>query len=110
AVVYADLFHHHDETESMNKQPTIINQGDKAYRDAIRLQHVCFRYPGQKAYALNDITLTIPIGQSVAFIGESGAGKTTLVDTILGLFQPEKGAITIDGIDLQEQLPKWRQK
>ncbi|TQS74315.1 ABC transporter ATP-binding protein [Ornithinibacillus gellani] len=109
AVVYADLFHH-DREEPINKQPTIINSRDKAYRDAIRLQHVHFRYPGQMAYAVNDISLTIPIGQSVAFIGESGAGKTTLVDTILGLFQPEKGAITIDGIDLQEQLPKWRQK
>ena len=62
----------------------------KTFIDSIRLTNVSFRYPNQTEYSINDISLTIPIGQSVAFIGESGAGKTTLVDIILGVLQPEK--------------------
>lgn len=80
----------------------------RVFRDAITLHSVTFRYPGQKKTSIKDVSLTIPIGRSVAFIGESGAGKTTLVDIILGLFRPEKGHILVDGKPLHEQLPLWQ--
>src|SRR5699024_10697364 len=80
------------------------------YVDSIELKNVSFRYPNQNELTLKNISLNIPIGQSVAFIGESGAGKTTLVDLILGLFEPEKGAVLVDGRSLQDQKELWQQK
>ena len=77
--------------------------------NSIKLDKVSFRYPNQNDYSVNDITLTIPIGQSVAFIGESGAGKTTIVDIILGLLPPEKECF-IDGKNLFDQKSIWQQK
>ncbi|MFT9493368.1 ABC transporter ATP-binding protein, partial [Anaerosolibacter sp.] len=84
--------------------------GPKTYNNSINLDNVSFRYPNQLDYSIKDVSLTIPIGQSVAFVGESGAGKTTLVDLILGLFQPESGKITVDGKNLNEQVLIWQKK
>jgi len=80
------------------------------FNDSIQLNDVSFRYPEQEHYSISKVTLTIPIGKSVAFIGESGAGKTTLVDMILGLLPPEHGDITVDGQDLQSMMPLWRKR
>jgi ATP-binding cassette, subfamily B, bacterial PglK len=113
-VIYEDLFTNKAELTDQYPSSSIelINQTGKkkTFNDSIRLNDISFRYPNQKEYSLKDISLTIPIGQSVAFIGESGAGKTTLVDTILGLFSPEKGSITIDDIPLHEIKSIWQQK
>jgi ATP-binding cassette, subfamily B, bacterial PglK len=111
SVVYEDLFIH----KNMEKQRPISTEnlpvdGTRYYRNEINLKDVCFRYPNQNEYAIKDVTLTIPIGKSVAFIGESGAGKTTIVDIILGLFEPNQGQITVDGINLNEQKQIWQQK
>lgn len=74
------------------------------------MDEVSFKYPNQNKYAVQDVTLSIPIGKSVAFVGESGAGKTTIVDIILGLFPPEKGSILVDGVNLFEQRSLWQKK
>ncbi|MFE7060540.1 ABC transporter ATP-binding protein [Sutcliffiella sp. NPDC057660] len=110
-VVYEDLFLNKDPllgtkigTNDSNKSPL------KTFREAIKLTGVSFKYPNQKDYSVKDISLTIPIGKSVAFIGESGAGKTTLVDIILGLLHPEKGRVLVDDIDLQDQISLWQKK
>jgi ATP-binding cassette subfamily C protein len=63
----------------------------------IRLEHVSFRYDGSKVPSLDDVSLTIPRGDSIGIVGPSGAGKTTLVDLILGLLAPTSGRILIDG-------------
>ncbi|MGJ9459037.1 ABC transporter ATP-binding protein [Oceanobacillus sp. CF4.6] len=109
-VVYEDLFMNNDEAPIINRVPMEINKGPKAFHESIHLKEVSFRYPNQKEFAVKDVSLTIPIGQSVAFIGESGAGKTTLVDIILGLFRPDRGSVSIDGNNLLEQKPLWQQK
>ncbi|VEF49059.1 ABC transporter [Bacillus freudenreichii] len=112
-VVYKDLF---DDTgkrkneHNLQDMPKEINHKDKVFSNSIQLSNVSFRYPGQSDYSIKDVSLTIPIGQSVAFIGESGAGKTTIVDIILGLFEPEKGEILIDGKYLNEQKELWQNK
>ncbi|WP_164667403.1 ABC transporter ATP-binding protein [Virgibacillus doumboii] len=111
SVVYEDLFMNNDETKNkISKKPKIINQGARTFEDSIKLNEVSFRYPNQEVYSIKDISLTIPIGQSVAFIGESGAGKTTLVDIILGLFHPENGSVLVDGKNLFDQKALWQQK
>ncbi|MFB4168899.1 ABC transporter ATP-binding protein [Virgibacillus sp. JSM 102003] len=112
SVVYNDLFSNKDKNEKVksNKESVIVNRGERTFKDSIKLNKVYFRYPNQHVYSIKDISLTIPIGQSVAFVGESGAGKTTLVDIILGLFEPEKGTVLIDGKNLHDQKKLWQQK
>ncbi|EKN69390.1 ABC transporter-like protein [Neobacillus bataviensis LMG 21833] len=114
SVIYEDLFTNREESLITNKTLDIASKFStcekRAFNDSIMLNEVSFRYPNQIDYSIKDISLSIPIGQSVAFIGESGAGKTTLVDIILGLFQPEKGEILIDGENLHELKSLWQQK
>jgi ATP-binding cassette subfamily B protein len=66
----------------------------------IRFENVTFRYPGDSARpALDDVSLTLPLGRIVALVGENGSGKTTLVKLLAGLYTPEKGRILWDGVD-----------
>lgn len=76
----------------------------------IECQQVRFSYqPGQPV--LKGISVTIPGGETVAVVGKSGAGKTTLMKLLLGFYQPDAGRILIDGIDLQEVDPaSWREQ
>lgn len=73
----------------------------------IVLDNVSYRYPNSDEYAVKNISLTIPKGHAIAFVGESGAGKTTLVDVILGLLSPESGHIYVDGKDIDETPRGW---
>ncbi|MFJ7294949.1 ABC transporter ATP-binding protein [Streptomyces collinus] len=66
----------------------------------IRFENVTFRYPGDSARpALDDVTLSLPLGRIVALVGENGSGKTTLVKLLAGLYTPEQGRILWDGVD-----------
>jgi ATP-binding cassette subfamily B protein len=66
----------------------------------IRFENVTFRYPGESARpALDDVTLTLPLGRIVALVGENGSGKTTLVKLLAGLYTPDAGRILWDGVD-----------
>lgn len=66
----------------------------------IRFENVTFRYPGDATRpALDDVTLSLPLGRIVALVGENGSGKTTLVKLLAGLYTPERGRITWDGVD-----------
>jgi ATP-binding cassette subfamily B protein len=66
----------------------------------IRFEHVTFRYPGEATRpALDDVTLTLPLGRIIALVGENGSGKTTLVKLLAGLYTPDGGRILWDGVD-----------
>ncbi|MGW3443269.1 ABC transporter ATP-binding protein [Streptomyces sp. NPDC001076] len=74
----------------------------------IRFENVTFTYPsdhpgdhpgGARRPALDDVTLTLPLGRIVALVGENGSGKTTLVKLLAGLYQPDRGRILWDGVD-----------
>ena len=76
----------------------------------IRFRDVTFAYPGGTP-VLEGFDLTIPAGSSLAIVGQNGAGKTTLAKLLCRLYDPEVGAIEIDGIDLKEiSLPLWRRR
>ncbi|MCT7968546.1 ABC transporter ATP-binding protein/permease [Laspinema sp. D1] len=75
---------------------------------AIKLHNVFYRYPGASDCALNGVSLTIPKGTSVGFVGSSGAGKTTIVDVILGLLPPTQGQVLVDGRDIYDDLSAWQ--
>ena len=112
-VVYEDLFMNkelNNNDEFQYKKSFNINKENRYFNDSIKLNKVSFRYPGQQDYSVKEVSLNIPIGHSVAFIGESGAGKTTLVDLILGLFAPETGTVLVDGKNLVDQRTQWQQK
>lgn len=71
-------------------------------RGAIALRDVTYTYPGSPTPALQPLTLDIPAGQSVAIVGPSGGGKTTLLSLCLGLLRPTTGLILLDGQDMRE--------
>ncbi|HET8931434.1 MAG TPA: ABC transporter ATP-binding protein [Acidimicrobiales bacterium] len=76
--------------------------------DGITIEGLGFTYEGTDRAVLEEIDLTIPAGRSLAVVGSSGAGKTTLVDLILGLHLPTEGRILIDGVDLVDVIPHWQ--
>jgi len=86
--------------------------GDKktlSFRQVIELRNVSFSFTQDRGYALQNISLTIPCRSFIGFAGETGAGKSTLVNLILGLLNPDKGEIRIDGIQLSGEVGKrWQ--
>jgi ATP-binding cassette, subfamily B, bacterial len=83
-------------------------QADALPASEIRLRDVTFGYPGAPP-VLDHFNLTIPANSSLAIVGQNGAGKTTLAKLLCRLYDPQSGAITIDGIDLREiDLASWR--
>ncbi|OSM01824.1 type I secretion system permease/ATPase [Magnetofaba australis] len=76
-----------------------------ALSGAIALENVRFAYPGQKFDALSDITLSIAPGERVGFLGRMGSGKSTLFRLLLGLYEPQAGAVRLDGADLRQIDP-----
>ncbi|WP_078550543.1 ABC transporter ATP-binding protein [Litchfieldia alkalitelluris] len=113
-VIYDDLY---DFKPCLNEQQNVniidsypeIN-GSRIFKESITMNEVSFSYPKQSDYAIKGLSLTIPIGKSVAFIGESGAGKSTIVDIILGLYQPQQGSVQVDGINLSDLQTLWQKK
>ena len=73
----------------------------------IEIQELTFKYNGAKKNALEKISLEIEKGGFVGIIGESGAGKTTFVDILLGLLPPVEGSIYVDGVDIYSNLSGW---
>lgn len=76
--------------------------------DTIEIKNLEYRYPGTTEPAIRNVNLTIPKNHSIAFIGESGAGKTTLIDVILGLLEPQKGTIKADGKNVFDNIRAWQ--
>ena len=91
---YGDFFDPHKE----NWEPI---KGD------IEFEHVSFQYPDGKEEVLTDFNLKIPAGTNVAIVGETGAGKSTLVNLACRFFEPTKGRILIDGRDYRERSQLW---
>ena len=76
----------------------------------IKVENLEFSYPDTESPVLSNVSIQIPKNYSAAVIGPSGAGKTTFVDLILGILTPQKGDITVDGIDIHEGMRSWHDK
>jgi ABC-type multidrug transport system fused ATPase/permease subunit len=75
----------------------------------IRLKNIQFSYPGSSKVALNGVNLTIPVRSIVGFIGSTGSGKSTLVDLILGILEPQHGSLIVDGVSIDAgNLNLWK--
>jgi ABC-type multidrug transport system fused ATPase/permease subunit len=79
-----------------------------SFRQALVIDHLSYWYPAAAKPAINDVSFEIRQGQWVGIIGSTGAGKTTLVDLILGLLVPSSGKILVDGRDLHDNLAGWQ--
>jgi ATP-binding cassette, subfamily B, bacterial PglK len=79
------------------------------FREGLELKNISFKYPTAKETLLNNLSLTIKRNASVAFVGSTGSGKTTIVDLLLGLLPPDRGHLLIDGQRLSEDnLRSWQ--
>jgi len=78
------------------------------FNSQIILDNVTFQYPDSSRKSLDQISITIQKGQSIGLIGKSGAGKTTLVDVLLGLFSPQSGDIKVDGTSVYNNIRSWQ--
>ncbi|MBQ9536128.1 MAG: ABC transporter ATP-binding protein [Clostridia bacterium] len=76
-------------------------------RGDIEFEHVWFKYPDGDEYVLEDFSLKIPAGTNVAIVGETGAGKSTLVNLACRFFEPTQGRVLIDGRDYRERSQLW---
>lgn len=76
----------------------------------IRVENLTFCYPDTEDAVLTHVNVSVPKNKSVAFIGPSGAGKTTMVDLILGVLKPQEGQITVDGMNIKESYRGWHDK
>jgi ABC-type multidrug transport system fused ATPase/permease subunit len=95
------------ESETLSDSEVPLNTEHAGFVGNIEIMDVSFSYPGTSKDAVNKISLEIPPGSIVAFVGPSGAGKTTLIDLILGLLEPKSGAIRISGVDPASAIQKW---
>lgn len=73
----------------------------------IRLEDITYKYPNTETWIFDHADMEIPIGASVGIVGVTGAGKTTIVDILLGLLQMESGRILADGVDVGENYAGW---
>lgn len=88
----------------VREQPT----SDLRLGDTLRLDSVSFAYEHDAPPVLHGISLTICRGESIGIVGSTGAGKSTLVDVILGLLEPTAGSVRVDGVDIQDNLRAWQ--
>ena len=75
------------------------------FKGAIEFRNVSFEYRGPARAALQDVSFQIAAGERVAILGKVGSGKTTVAKLILGLYEPESGAVLIDGVDVRQLDP-----
>ena len=91
--------------ELLNERPKIVDAPDARplgrFSREIRFDNVSFSYTGEQMN-LRDVNLTIPAGRSVAFVGPSGSGKSTMLNLFMRFYDPDVGAVTVDGQDLRE--------
>lgn len=76
-------------------------------RDRIELKDIVYKYPNSEVLIFDQANMEIPIGKSVGIVGTSGAGKTTIVDILLGLLQLQRGEILADGVEVRDHYRSW---
>ena len=91
-----DLFTHQPDFQDRPDAPSVARLSG-----AIDFRKVSFSYDGSQAYALRDVELKVPAGSTVALVGRSGAGKTTVVKLLLRHYDVTEGALDVDGVDIR---------
>ncbi len=76
-------------------------------KDKIQMKDIVYKYPGTETLIFDHANLEIPVGQAVGIVGTTGAGKTTVVDIMLGLLQLQSGEILADGVEVRDHYQAW---
>lgn len=111
--VYADL-KTLERSKASNKSRSSTQKIGRAthqtldFTKQICIKNIRYQYPNTSEDVIKGISLTIRRGESIALIGKSGAGKTTLVDILLGLLTPQQGDITVDNVSIYDDLRCWQ--
>lgn len=93
-----------------NGKENTQKENNLTFNDCIELKNLSFRYPNTEEDVLSNINMIIKKDQAVGFVGPSGAGKTTLVDCILGVLELKNGEVLCDGQNIQKHLDEWSSK
>ena len=102
-----------DLIDELGDTPMIENVDDtvdvehEGFESKIEIMNISLTYPNKPTPAISNISLTIPSGTSVAFVGPSGAGKTTIIDVLLGVLNPDTGCVLISGTPPLLAVAKW---
>ena len=95
------------EFEYIKSQQSIVKT-QIVFNNKVEMRNLTFNYPNTDTPSLRDVNIVVHKGETVGFIGPSGAGKTTLVDVILGLLPQTSGELLIDGVEMQEYNLEWQ--
>lgn len=99
----------YDDLKNMNSFNDKIDQDILHFNNCITLENICFSYPKTSQATIKNITLTIPEKSIVGFVGATGSGKTTTIDIILGLVEPQKGVLKVDGVVInRKNVRSWQ--
>jgi ABC-type multidrug transport system fused ATPase/permease subunit len=102
-----------DLLESLGDKPVIENVDDtvdlnhNGFKSEIEVKNISLTYPNRLKPAISTINLSIPSGCSIAFVGPSAAGKSTMIDVLLGVLNPDEGTVLISGLPPMQAVTKW---
>ncbi len=94
-----------DEAEK-KKRPDLLPATTK-FNPSVKIENLQFNYRGRENFAIENLSLSIPAGSSLAIVGQTGSGKSTLVDLILGILEPKSGSVDISGVDPYSAIQMW---
>ena len=105
-----ELLREHDNShkwEIQESEAKCTDINELPFVKEIYLKDITFQYPGAAGFVFENASMKIPKGKTIGVIGSSGAGKTTVIDILLGLLSPQSGEILVDGVSIYDNYPGW---
>ena len=103
--LFSRVFEFLDLDDALPVSPNPVHLDPASARGELRVEHVSYTYPGAERPALDDLTVTLPPGGSLALVGATGSGKSTAASLLSRLMDPTAGRILLDGVDLRDLDP-----
>lgn len=98
------------EFQSFQEQELIENKNLNNIKEGLQLNNVKFKYQNQENPIIDDISLYLPYGKVIGIIGDSGSGKSTFIDILVGLLESQKGSFEVDGNKFDPRIKSWKDK